>query len=465
MASPAELGQILPDTLPEDFGEWDSEASTATLPVDSAKPESRDNAPRVAAPRSATPSEYAPPREAAPRPAAHKDIATRNVEAERSTAPVPRSPVAPVIPADPRANTAPVPRSPRGATSGPSSATRPDDEAFFRRLRSLNTVVDKLPSTAPPTEGSVNQETAKEEAAALLERQQKMEAATLERQQLREASESISLSFASDLADQDDEVDEQERAARRKWIMIIAVAAASILLVVFRLLHAGAVPSLKKIAVSQPTSSSSDAFTPPDTSTLDAAPSKLPGTAKPTAATAAARTTDTPQDPDQNQAAPVAVQSKMMHDQLLAPTRIPQEARNGSASEAPPAAGLGASMEALNGNGAPSAVFNGTGQSKLRVVPKVVTVSAGVAVGLLTRKTQPIYPTIAKSARVQGTVVLQATISKSGSVDNLHVVTGPVMLRQAAVDAVKTWHYRPYMLNNAPTDVETTINVIFALGG
>jgi protein TonB len=294
-----------------------------------------------------------------------------------------------------------------------------------------------------------------------------MEAAALERQQLRQASESVSLSFATDLADQDDdEIDEQERAARKKWIMIIAVAAASILLVVFRLLHAGAVPSLKKIVVSQPTSSSSDASTLPDTSTLDAAPSNLPGTAKPTAATAAARTTETLREPDQKQAAPAGVQAKMMHDQLLAPSRIPQDARNVSAGEAPPAGGLGgASMEALNGNGAPAAVFNGTGQSRLRVVPKVVTVSAGVAVGLLTRKTQPLYPTIAKSARVQGTVVLQATISKNGSVDDLRVVSGPVMLRQAAVDAVKTWHYRPYMLNNVPTDVDTTINVIFALGG
>jgi protein TonB len=122
-------------------------------------------------------------------------------------------------------------------------------------------------------------------------------------------------------------------------------------------------------------------------------------------------------------------------------------------------------MEALNGNGASAAVFNGSGQSRVKVVPRVVTVSAGVAVGMLTHKTQPIYPPIAKSARVQGTIVLQATISKSGGVDNIHVVSGPVMLRQAAVDAVKTWHYRPYMLNNSPTEVETTINVIFALGG
>ena len=352
MASPAELGQATPDTLPEDFGEWDSEASTATLPVDSAKLDSNDAATRAAAARSLP-------------PAAPRDIASRNFETERSTAPVPRSPVAAVVPADPRA------KAPR---NGSSVGGHPDDEAFFRRLRSLNTVVDKLPPTAPATEESVEDEAARLEAQALLERQQKMAAAALERQQLREASESVSLSFATDLADKTD--DEQERAARKKWIMIIAVAAASILLVVFKLLHAGAVPGLKHIVTPQPTSSATDSNTVPDSSALDATATKLPATAKPTAgtaATAAAQTTETPQDEDQKRTAPAEAQSKMMHDQLLAPTRIPQEARNTN-SEAPPAGGLGAvSMEALNGNGATAAVFTGAGQSRMKVVPKVVT--------------------------------------------------------------------------------------------
>ena len=80
-------------------------------------------------------------------------------------------------------------------------------------------------------------------------------------------------------------------------------------------------------------------------------------------------------------------------------------------------------------------------------------------------KTSPVYPSIAKGARVQGTVVIQATISKSGSIENPHVVSGPVMLRQSALDAVKTWRFRPYMLSGEPVDVETTVNVNFALGG
>jgi protein TonB len=81
------------------------------------------------------------------------------------------------------------------------------------------------------------------------------------------------------------------------------------------------------------------------------------------------------------------------------------------------------------------------------------------------QRTQPVYPAIAKAARVQGTVVLEATISKTGAITGLRVVSGPAMLQQAALDAVKTWRYKPYLLNNEPVDVETTINVIFTLGG
>ena len=77
----------------------------------------------------------------------------------------------------------------------------------------------------------------------------------------------------------------------------------------------------------------------------------------------------------------------------------------------------------------------------------------------------PQYPAIAKAARIQGTVVLQATISKNGTIENLHVISGPPMLQQAAMEAVKTWRYRPYLLNGEPVEVETQVNVIFTLGG
>jgi periplasmic protein TonB len=78
-------------------------------------------------------------------------------------------------------------------------------------------------------------------------------------------------------------------------------------------------------------------------------------------------------------------------------------------------------------------------------------------------KTIPQYPAIAKAARKEGTVVLQAMISKSGTIEHLQVVSGPQMLQQAALDAVRTWRYRPYLLNDQPIEVETTVSVIFRL--
>jgi protein TonB len=93
-----------------------------------------------------------------------------------------------------------------------------------------------------------------------------------------------------------------------------------------------------------------------------------------------------------------------------------------------------------------------------------IIVSKGVAEGMLLSHPVPVYPVIAKAAGIQGTVVLQATISKSGVIENLRVLSGPQMLQQAALNAVAQWRYRPYLLNGDPVEVETTINVIFSLG-
>jgi peptidyl-prolyl cis-trans isomerase A (cyclophilin A) len=95
--------------------------------------------------------------------------------------------------------------------------------------------------------------------------------------------------------------------------------------------------------------------------------------------------------------------------------------------------------------------------------PKRVNISAGVAVGLLVSKTQPIYPVDAKKAHVQGTVVLGATIATDGTVKELRIIQGPDLLQQAALDAVTQWRYRPYLLNGDPVEVRTTINIIFTL--
>jgi protein TonB len=85
--------------------------------------------------------------------------------------------------------------------------------------------------------------------------------------------------------------------------------------------------------------------------------------------------------------------------------------------------------------------------------------------GDLVRKILPAYPPLARSAHVQGQVVLQAVISKQGAIENLKVVAGHPMLVPAAIEAVRQWRYRPYVLNNEPVEVETQITVNFSLAG
>jgi TonB family protein len=152
----------------------------------------------------------------------------------------------------------------------------------------------------------------------------------------------------------------------------------------------------------------------------------------------------------------------LMSNQLSTPSRIPNDLKMLAGREAPPSAGFASSGgEGLGGN-----VFSGTSGPKVKIAtPSRVNISAGVAGGLQIQKTSPVYPQIAKDARVSGTVVIQATISKTGVVQNLRVVSGPSMLRQPALDAVQTWRYKPYLLDGEPVDVETTVSVNFSLGG
>jgi protein TonB len=93
-----------------------------------------------------------------------------------------------------------------------------------------------------------------------------------------------------------------------------------------------------------------------------------------------------------------------------------------------------------------------------------VRVSSGLMDGIVVRRVMPVYPSLAKAAGIEGTVVLQAAISKSGTIENLRVISGSAMLQQAAMDAVKGWRYKPFLLNGEPVEVETTVNVVFSLG-
>jgi protein TonB len=159
---------------------------------------------------------------------------------------------------------------------------------------------------------------------------------------------------------------------------------------------------------------------------------------------------------------------------LHAPTKIPKDIKMLKEDAAPPQQMAGvAGMSGMGGSGggALGGVMGGIGNGPpvvVRAAPKPTGpqhVSSGVIEGLAISRPQPVYPPIAKAAHVQGVVVLHALISKQGTIEDLKVVSGPPMLTSSAVDAVKRWRYKPYLLNGEPTEVETTINVNFTFGG
>ncbi len=96
-------------------------------------------------------------------------------------------------------------------------------------------------------------------------------------------------------------------------------------------------------------------------------------------------------------------------------------------------------------------------------LPMRVRVSQEVMQGMVIAKVQPIYPPEARAARIQGSVVIAAIIGKDGNIQSERLVSGHPLLASAAMDAVKQWRYRPYLLNGNPMEVDTQITVNFTL--
>jgi len=166
--------------------------------------------------------------------------------------------------------------------------------------------------------------------------------------------------------------------------------------------------------------------------------------------------------------------SELDSGQLRTPTKIPQKVAMIKEEEAPPpSAGVGVMGGVPGGvhGGQMGGVLGGIISSTPVATPKVaappqrVRVSQGVTTGLLIHKVQPNYPPLARQARIQGSVVLQAEISKNGTIENLKVISGHPMLAPEALDAVKQWRYKPYVLNGEPVEVETQVTVNFTLAG
>ena len=168
------------------------------------------------------------------------------------------------------------------------------------------------------------------------------------------------------------------------------------------------------------------------------------------------------------------VQTDIINGQLRTPTKIPEKVQMIKEEEAPPpvmsASGVVGGVPGGVPGGQMGGVIGGIISSTPVAVPKVATpqrvrVSQGVSQGLLIKRVQPAYPPLARQARIQGTVMLQAEISKDGSIENLRLISGHPMLAPAAIDAVRQWRYKPYMLNGEPVAVETTVMVNFTLSG
>jgi len=134
----------------------------------------------------------------------------------------------------------------------------------------------------------------------------------------------------------------------------------------------------------------------------------------------------------------------------------------------PPTGPIGSGLGDRTGPGIPGIDFGPSAQPMPVAPPKPITRAirtSSMQAGNLIHRVTPTYSQIARSGRVQGAVVLSAIISKEGTIENLQVLSGHPLLVPSAIEAVRQWRYRPYILNGDPVEVETQITVNFTLGG
>jgi protein TonB len=176
-----------------------------------------------------------------------------------------------------------------------------------------------------------------------------------------------------------------------------------------------------------------------------------------------------PPPPPPPAAAPVKViRPKIIPTQTMtAPRVIPKNVAIVK-DEAPDLAGVDGGFGVAGGTGA-GGVLGGILGSSGPAPPKIaaparIKVGGNVQQGKMLRQTAPVYPAIAKTAHVSGTIILHAIIAKDGSIQELQYVSGPPLLMKAAMDAVRDWRYTPTQLNGEPVEIDTTISVVFSLG-
>lgn len=161
---------------------------------------------------------------------------------------------------------------------------------------------------------------------------------------------------------------------------------------------------------------------------------------------------------------------------LVAPTAIPKQVNIIKEQEMPPdvaavgvAGGVPGGVPGGQVSGVLGGIIGGVGSSNVppppKETPKRIPVGGNVQRAMLIHQVLPMYPPLAKQARISGVVRLHAIIAKDGTIQQLEVISGHALLQAAALDAVRQWRYRPTLLNNEAVEVDTTIDVIFSLGG
>jgi len=118
---------------------------------------------------------------------------------------------------------------------------------------------------------------------------------------------------------------------------------------------------------------------------------------------------------------------------------------------------------ATPGSGAPPPNLVSGSANVAQPVLQTLNISQGVSQGLLIKKVQPLYPRNALTMHVEGEVELMATVSAAGNITTVKVVSGDQLLTKAAIDAVKQWKYKPYLLNGQPVEIQTQVTVNFKL--
>jgi protein TonB len=172
----------------------------------------------------------------------------------------------------------------------------------------------------------------------------------------------------------------------------------------------------------------------------------------------------------------VKVTSEIANGQLRTPGRIPAEVQMIKEDDAPPPPAISGGIVGGVPGGIPGGQLGGviggiiSSTSSVAAVsnlskpaPQRVRVSPGVSKGLLVYRIEPAYPPLARQAHIQGVVLLTAVIDKDGNIQNLQVMSGHPMLAPAAIEAVKRWRYKPFLLNGQPLEVESTVTVTFQL--